>query len=98
MAGWLLLLAALLWPIDCALRRLNFTGAPLTAAAGHVADRIGAKVRRPPVRVPRPGRRPASPGPEPGTEPARVPEASATLGRLLERKRRSGGDGGRGGD
>jgi Mg-chelatase subunit ChlD len=100
LAGWLLLLAALLWPVDCALRRLNFTGAPLAVAAGRLAGGMGGALRRRARRIPERPRPPVPPPPksEPEPEPVRVPEGSATLGRLLERKRRSGGGGDGDGD
>lgn len=75
-AGWLLLAAALLWPIDVALRRLALRGSGLTAAregaasaAGWVRDRVPAV----------PGReRPAGPTRPPTQSPPPSPVAPTT--------------------
>ena len=126
LAGWLLLLAALLWPLDCALRRLSFSAATLVAASRLLDGVRSAAGRRLPRRAPRdlgtdiPAHRklgpqmPKPPIDEPATPPdgAEVPAASgqppsgkgtdkvpagsgsATLGRLLERKRSAASGGG----
>jgi Mg-chelatase subunit ChlD len=44
LTGWLLLLAALLWPLDCALRRLSFTAADPRALAARVGSGIKARI------------------------------------------------------
>ena len=119
LTGWLLLLAALLWPLDCALRRLSFSAAPIVAAARLVDGVRSAAGRRLPRRATRdlgmdiPAHRNTGPQmPKPPSDGAEVPAASdqppsgqgeakvpagsgsATLGRLLERKRSASSDGG----
>jgi Mg-chelatase subunit ChlD len=97
LAGWLLLLAALAWPVDVALRRLSLGQAAtlprlpqLSAAAAWWARRRRparvADAPSPPAQAPAP---PTPPEPEP--VPA-APAPPATLGRLLERKRRDRGE------
>ena len=44
LTGWLLLLAALLWPLDCALRRLSFTAVAPRALAAKVGSGLKAKI------------------------------------------------------
>ncbi len=128
LAGLLLLLAALLWPLDCALRRLSFSAAPVVAA-GRLLEGVRSAARRrlsgwlalpgrerggdsgdlrtdiPAPRKIRPQRpeRPgatgdgAAPTPEGAGQPpsgadkvaAGSGSGSATLGRLLEKKRGS---------
>ena len=98
LTGWLLLLAALLWPLDCALRRLSLTSvAPMTLAAkvgSNVKARLPGLDRLPRVdrlpqgtRVPRPKPSKSTAPPAP---PAETPPTSDTLGRLLQRKRSGG--------
>ncbi|HVL82028.1 MAG TPA: VWA domain-containing protein [Actinomycetota bacterium] len=92
-AGWLLLAAALLWPVDVALRRL------VVGQAGPAAVAAAASARRRLPPIPRWSRRttPAAPErehpaparpEEPATPPA-VPERTPppTVQRLLDRKR-----------
>lgn len=85
LAGGLLLLAALLWPIDVALRRLTLRP--------ELVRSVGQRVPRP--RIPAwPGtwaRRRRVPTPEPTRTPAPPPPlpSSPALQRLLERKRRA---------
>ena len=119
LAGLLLLLAALLWPLDCALRRLSFSAAPIVAAT-RLADGLRAAVHRPGVGLPAPGANGGTPATPDGAAPAGEAQAgdekvaapasgkrnrkkggqppsgadkvaagsgSATLGRLLDRKR-----------
>ncbi len=91
--GWLLALAALLWPIDVALRRLNLRGATEWRA---VARRVVPRARLP-KRSKAPGVAPPSPdhSPAPTPDPTEPPPAAPppTLGRLLDRTRadREGG-------
>jgi Mg-chelatase subunit ChlD len=68
LAGLLLLLAALLWPLDCALRRLSFSAAPVVAA-GRLLEGMRAAARRRLSALPLPGRdeRGPVPGAAPGT-------------------------------
>ena len=90
LAGWFVVLAALLWPIDVALRRLSLHGTGVTALRTG-AGRVGAVVRwalpRGPGREPRPRSGPESDrgAPGPGRSPGKPPPE--TLGRLLDRKR-----------
>jgi Mg-chelatase subunit ChlD len=106
LTGWLLLLAALLWPLDCALRRLSLTAVAPTALAARVGS--GLKARLPGLprvdRLPSPKGKPRPQPPRPPVEPAEPPtppnepepvaaapsETSETLGRLLQRKRSGG--------
>ena len=100
LAGWLLLAAALLWPVAVALSRL-----PLSAA-GPVAGRGASALRRRLPRLPPfPGRgsdgppRRTAPPPRPSPAPGRLDEPSppsvapdavsdpTTVGQLLDRKR-----------
>jgi len=90
LTGWLLLLAALLWPLDCALRRLSLTAvAPMTLASkvgSNVKARLPGLDRLPRVdrlpqgkRVPRPKTSkstapPAPPAETPPTVPSEAPE------------------------
>lgn len=95
--GWFLVLAALLWPVDVALRRLNFRGASgWRTKAGRLVPPVARKLRgRAPERS-QPGTSGPAPAPPPPAE-AVLPEAPApppTLGRLLDRKR-AGRDGDR---
>ncbi|NNE74920.1 MAG: hypothetical protein HKN26_14745, partial [Acidimicrobiales bacterium] len=92
LAPWLLLAAALLWPLAVMLSRLNLR----TSAVGHNAGRLFDSIRD---RLPaRPGRekpeRPDRPRPKRAKiveEPPDVAEPPATVGRLLDRKRSSRG-------
>jgi Mg-chelatase subunit ChlD len=109
LTGWLLLLAALLWPLDCALRRLSLTAVAPRTLAAKALDRLprvdhlpgpGRRRDKTPVRQPTApsGPPPTLPSePEPSTPVAPAPSSGPqdTLGRLLERKR--GGGGGDGG-
>src|SRR5581483_11116327 len=80
LTGWLLLLAALLWPLDCALRRLSFTAAAPLALAARVGSGLKAKIPGLPrvdrlphgKRAPRskPAKAPARPQPPTGSPPA----------------------------
>lgn len=108
LAGWLLLAAALAWPIGVAVSRLALRGAA-AAAVQRRAAWVGWAARSTVARMPaRPGRRaPASP-PRPPPKPERpVPERvrqrdekaaavaakqTATVGRLLDRKREARGE------
>jgi hypothetical protein len=94
LAGWLLLAAALLWPVDVALRRLTLsrTVTPGAAAPKH-SRRIfhHLLVKKPPRTVvgsPPPADLPPPAPPPPDDQAARGPVPPATVGRLLERKRR----------
>ncbi|HEV2768165.1 MAG TPA: VWA domain-containing protein [Acidimicrobiales bacterium] len=88
LAGWLLLAAALAWPVAVALSRLRLGRSVLSP----VVRGAGALRRRVPSLPGRPGREEAPapappqpvPPPLPDTEPAAPP---TTVGRLLERKR-----------
>lgn len=93
LAGWLLLLAAVLWPVDVALRRLTLRPAAARAVLRRVPRlRLPAHPGRP-TTTPRPTAPESStPTPTPTPEPATAPPS---LARLLERKRR-GEDGGGG--
>ena len=97
LAGWLLLAAALLWPLAVALSRLPLSAAPLVArrSASALATRLprlpplpGRERDVPPAPPPVTGRPvepppPPPPRPEGGTDPT-------TVGRLLDRKRERG--------
>lgn len=81
LTGWLLLLAALLWPLDCALRRLSFTAVAPRAMAAKVGSNLKARIPRLP-RVdrlpgaksrPHPNPKPASPAPPPPAPPPEPP-------------------------
>jgi Mg-chelatase subunit ChlD len=100
LTGLLLLLAALAWPIDVALRRLAFHGEAREIATRQLRRARSTFIRRPPKpgTVP-PGRRPAG-QPDPGSPDTVGPEARpdepavpadapvpASLGRLLDRTR-----------
>jgi Mg-chelatase subunit ChlD len=89
LAGWLLLAAALLWPVAVALSRVAFHGAAVTAVR-ETRQRVVDAVRH---RLPRRGPKPPGPRP-PRPRPARAPTPppepaipSPTLDRLLRRKR-----------
>ena len=74
LTGWLLLLAALLWPLDCALRRLSFTAADPKALAARVGSGLKARLpgldRLPRVdRLPAPKHKPPAAPPAPPVEP-----------------------------
>lgn len=90
LAGLLLVLAALLWPVDVALRRLALSQAapPARNAAGRTLRRLRFRLR--PDTTPRPGDDAPSRG-----ETSPRPAPPTTVGRLLERKRgtRPQGDG-----
>ncbi len=95
LAGWLLLAAALAWPVAVALSRLALSGSTVTLRR-RVRRGVGTLARRLPSLPARPGReRPTSPRdrqlpPPPATAPERrapAPAPPATVGRLLERKR-----------
>lgn len=97
LAGWLLLLAALLWPVDVALRRLTVRPEAVvwvrTAAPALVTRAVGRLRRAGPASAPSTAPGPAPPAePSAPTEPAPA-EPEDSLGRLLSRKRRAGGDG-----
>jgi Mg-chelatase subunit ChlD len=77
LTGWLLLLATLLWPLDCALRRLSLTAvAPMTLAAkvgSNVKARLPGLDRLPRVdRLPQ-GMRTPRPNPPKSTAPPAPP-------------------------
>jgi Mg-chelatase subunit ChlD len=78
LAGWLLLAAALLWPVTVALGRLAFHGAaqPRWKQALTAGRRLARRERSPTPRKDKPGKK----GPDPPTPPP-------TIDRLLERKR-----------
>lgn len=87
LAGWLLALAALLWPVDVALRRLS------------LRSHRGMRPMAPPATPPAPPESPAQESPvQEAPAPEVVPAPVGSLGRLLERKRSgdSGGDRGSG--
>ena len=89
LAGWLLLLAALLWPIDVALRRLSFApGAVVSALSRARVSLPRRRARRRPAHEVAPGAAPL-PDPERPHQDERVP---ASVERLLARKRRDAGD------
>jgi Mg-chelatase subunit ChlD len=105
LTGWLLLLAALLWPLDCALRRLSFTAAAPLALAAKVGsglqarlpglprvDRLpqGKRSTPPKPTTPAAPPEPMAPSKEPEPVVAAPAETSETLGRLLQRKRSGG--------
>lgn len=90
LAGLFLLLAALLWPLDVALRRLSLHGTGIVAAKR--APKSAAAWLR--ARIPsRPGTEPTAPAapPQPPKRPRKPPKPEAappaTVGRLLDRKR-----------
>ena len=91
LATWLLGLAALLWPVDVALRRLALHGA-VGRAAAHARERLSAAARLRPVAegtspapgAPPPG--PPAPPPRRKGRPAPPSAPPATVRRLLERK------------
>jgi hypothetical protein len=92
LAGWLLLVAALAWPVAVALSRLALSGSTATLRRG--VDRGLRSVRRRLPTLPaRPGReRPVRPPAPPVSPPSsdhepRPSAPPATVGRLLERKR-----------
>ncbi|MEX2659806.1 MAG: VWA domain-containing protein [Acidimicrobiales bacterium] len=94
LAGWLLLAAALLWPLAVALSRLS-----LTTATPVVSRAAGTLRRRLPSLPPRPGRERAvtpparqmpTPPPLAPPPPADAPPPT-TIGRLLDRKREGKG-------
>jgi len=99
LAGWLLLAAALLWPVAVGLSRV-----PLTSAGPAVRRGASAVGRRLPRLPPTPGRErtpPPPPAPPPSaprrtvapTPAPAAPEAGSeptTVGRLLDRKRQRG--------
>ncbi|MEW6473357.1 MAG: VWA domain-containing protein [Actinomycetota bacterium] len=83
LTGWLLLLAALLWPLDCALRRLSFTAAAPRALAARVGSGLKSRfpgldrlprVDRLPSPAPKPGRTSNPPGPPDPPAPPAPPE------------------------
>ncbi|HEV7864974.1 MAG TPA: glutamine amidotransferase, partial [Acidimicrobiia bacterium] len=80
LTGWLLLLAALLWPLDCALRRLNLSVVAPVALAAKVGAGLRSRLpgfdRLPRVdRLPLP-RRPRRPGPARSGSTAPPPAAT----------------------
>jgi hypothetical protein len=90
LTGWLLLLAALLWPLDCALRRLSLKAAAPLAVAAKVGAGLKSRLRirdrlprvdrlphapRPPSAPPTPPLEPPSP---PDPEPTPVPPAPSS--------------------
>jgi hypothetical protein len=97
LAGWLLVAAALLWPVDVALRRLALHGAGADAARRLrrrskrlprvLADRIAAALpgRSVPMEA-----EPEAPPPMEAEVPPEPVSAPGTLQRLLERKRGGG--------
>ncbi|MBW3642460.1 MAG: VWA domain-containing protein [Actinobacteria bacterium] len=91
LAGWLLLVAALLWPLDVTLRRLNLRADLAAAVVLRRARPLVARLRPPPLL-----RRGSAPSPPatPPAEPEPAPAPPPTLGRLLERKRGTAGDAG----
>jgi Mg-chelatase subunit ChlD/uncharacterized membrane protein len=102
LAGWFLLVAALLWPVAVALSRLALRGAGVAAVRERAAW-LGWAARSARARLPtRPGAdaRPAPAKPARAEERARAKQAAAaaakappaTVGRLLERKRAGQGD------
>jgi Ca-activated chloride channel homolog len=88
LAGWLLLAAALLWPVAVALSRVALHGAG-AAAVRRAPRRLGGAVRsRLPSLPARPGRDPkAERRPPPPPPSAPVPAPPPTIERLLRRKR-----------
>lgn len=98
-AGWLLLLAALAWPIDVALRRLTLR--PQSRREGrsvwsrlprpHLPARPGRGEGAPPAPAAR-RRAPAADDAAVEPAPAPAPAPPPSLARLLDRKRRGGGD------
>jgi hypothetical protein len=88
LAGLLLVLAALLWPVDCALRRLSLSAPPVVAAVRRRLPRRGDPDLWTDIPAPRKIRpqKPADAEPPPADTVAAA-SGSATLGRLLERKR-----------
>lgn len=84
LTGWLLLAAALLWPVDVALRRLALHGAA-TKAASRVAGRAALAVGRRLPRLRRMGGTPGRRGPV-----RRRPEAPVADRRALRRRRKAG--------
>jgi hypothetical protein len=93
LAGWLLLVAALAWPVAVALSRLRLG----RSALDPVVRGARSLRRRLPVVPEGPDREPARPVPPSAPAPPPTPEPAApptTVGRLLERKRqgRSSGE------
>lgn len=88
LAAIALALAALLWPIDVALRRLNLHGRRVLPPLK--VPRLLRRLPRPPRRVGTsqrdPGIAPEAPPDEPVVPPSE-PATATTLGRLLEQKR-----------
>ncbi len=82
LARWLLLAAALLWPLAVAVSRLNLRASVVAYQAGRLADWVRARLPTRPGS-PRPARPPRQ-RPEP---PPEETAPSETLGRLLDRKR-----------
>ena len=92
LAGWLLLAAALLWPVAVALSRVPLTTAvPIVRRGAAAARRVvphlparpgreGPSAARPATTAPRPPPTPAAGAPDPVAPPT-------TVGRLLDRKR-----------
>jgi Mg-chelatase subunit ChlD len=94
LAPWLLLAAALLWPLAVALSRLALRGDAVAAARAQVGW-LRARVARAAPTLP--GReRPEAPPPRPRRAREAKPEPAppATVGRLLDRKRQGSGAGG----
>jgi hypothetical protein len=83
LAGWLLLAAALLWPLAVALSRLALTGS--VTSARRALPSVGRFLPSLPTR---PGReRPPPPPPPAAPEAPPPPAPPPTVGRLLDRKR-----------
>ena len=88
LAGWMLLAAALLWPLAVALSRVALHGsgvAALRSGRRRLVDEIGSRLPARPGhdQPPRPPRRPKK-----SPEPPPVPVPPPTIDRLLQRKRR----------
>ncbi len=87
LAGWMLLAAALLWPLAVALSRVALHGSGVAAVRDRSRRVAGAVRARIPARPghERPG--PAPKPPKPKRAPAPAPEPPPTLERLLRKKR-----------
>jgi len=85
LAGWLLLLAALLWPLDVALRRLTLRPQAVAAARASLTQ-VVARMRTGVSSVP--SAPPAGPQPVEAEQTPPEPEVRDALDRLLWRKRR----------